>query len=247
VLRWEASVGRPAIAPGECQVIAFDLDAAALHIAELAALLSPDERARALRLVREADRHRFIAGRALLRRTLAGCLGVPAEAIRFDYSAAGKPALAAGFEATDLRFNASASGGVALVALRHGGDVGVDVERIRAARDGVAASAMTADEFAHYGSLAPAERLRYFTETWAAKEAVSKALGTGIRVGFSDFAVPATGGPVRWREDRDSAVRSPAWVVPLPSPQPGHAMAVAFTSPPPAIRLLDASSGVMAP
>ena len=112
----------------------------ALHIAELAALLSPDERARALRLVREADRHRFIAGRALLRRTLAGCLGVPAEAIRFDYSAAGKPALAAGFEASDLRFNASASGGVALVALRHGGDVGVDVERIRAARDGVAAS-----------------------------------------------------------------------------------------------------------
>jgi 4'-phosphopantetheinyl transferase len=236
VLRWEASARRPAIAPGECQIIAFDLDAPALHIAELAALLSPDERARALRLVREADRHRFIAGRALLRRTLAGCLGVPAEAIRFDYSAAGKPALAAGFEASDLRFNASASGGVALVALRIGGDVGVDVERVRPLERGIAAAAMTARELELHESRPAEERARDFISTWVGKEAATKALGNGLQARFAGFSIPREGGPVRI-QDGDTASSRVAWLVSLPPPRNGYEAAVAFATQPGTLRL----------
>src|SRR5271169_1345034 len=77
-------------------------------------------------------RNRFIAGRALLRDLLAGYVGQPPEAMRFSYNGWGKPALAAGFAATDLRFNLSHSQDLAMYAFVLERDVGVDLEMIRA-------------------------------------------------------------------------------------------------------------------
>ena len=80
----------------------------------------------------DVHRNRFIAGRALLRDLLAGYLGQPPGSIRFAYNEWGKPALAAGFAARDLRFNLSHSQGLAMYAFVLERDVGVDLEMIRA-------------------------------------------------------------------------------------------------------------------
>ena len=88
--------------------------------------------ARADRFFMDVHRNRFIAGRALLRDLLAGYLGQPPEAIGFAYNEWGKPALAAGFAARDLRFNLSHSQDLAMYAFVLERDVGVDLEMIRA-------------------------------------------------------------------------------------------------------------------
>jgi 4'-phosphopantetheinyl transferase len=239
-LRWEAPAGHAGIDPGETHVLAFDADHPALDRHALELLLSPDERARAGRLARPADRGRFVAGRALLRETLARYTGGSPARIRFSYAASGKPALAPGDDGLDLRFNASGSHGLVLVALRRGSDVGVDVERIHPVREGSAESAMTPGEFARYQSLAEVEREHFFFQTWAAKEAVSKSLGEGLRLGFADFTIPPGGGRVSWRDGCEASGTPAAWALPLPPPHAGFAAAVAFTAAPGAIRLRNA-------
>src|SRR5262249_4810114 len=68
--------------------------------------LTADERERAARFYFEKHRRRFIVGRGILRMIIAGYLGAAADAIRFDYSAKGKPSLAAP-HAENFAFNVS--------------------------------------------------------------------------------------------------------------------------------------------
>src|SRR5688572_13150682 len=74
---WRARTDRPPAAP-----------------ADLAAVLTPDERARAARFGRAEDRARAVVSRAMLRSVLAGCLGATAGEIHLVSGARGKPALA---------------------------------------------------------------------------------------------------------------------------------------------------------
>jgi 4'-phosphopantetheinyl transferase len=221
-------------AAGETHVYAFDADHMAKDLDALEAVLSIDERERAGRFVEPPDRRRFIAGRALLRRTLADYTGVEAADIRFEHAENGKPALAG---AAALRFSVSGSESLVLVALRQHSEVGVDIECVRPVDDRIAQAAMTADELARHEALPGGERERNFFSTWVAKEAVSKALGRGLRLGFADFACPPSGGRIAWPTARAEHVELPAWVQPLPVLRAGYAAAVAFTAEPAAIRL----------
>jgi 4'-phosphopantetheinyl transferase, N-terminal len=90
------TMGWPALDGGAIQVRIADLDVSAEAIESACGLLSPDERARAARLVFARDRDRFTAARAFLRRLLGEILGVPPARIEFVYGARGKPALAPG-------------------------------------------------------------------------------------------------------------------------------------------------------
>ena len=232
-LRWGAPGRQPALDTGETHVFAFDADDAARDLDALEALLSVDERARAGRLLKAIDQRRFIAGRGLLRRKLSRYAGVAAADIRFEQAAYGKPALAG---AAELRFSISGSEGLVLIALREGSEVGVDVERVRPVDEVIAQGAMTAGEFARHEALPSGERERNFFSTWVAKEAVAKALGRGLRLGFTEFACPPSGGRIEWSAARAAGMRPPAWVQPLPVPRAGYAAAVAFTTEPGAIR-----------
>src|SRR5882724_5898860 len=60
---------------------------------EILGWLDGDERERACKFVREADRRCFIEAHALLRWSLGLCLGVAPKAIVFARSSNGKPAL----------------------------------------------------------------------------------------------------------------------------------------------------------
>jgi 4'-phosphopantetheinyl transferase len=138
-------------------------------VERLRTLLSDDEHARAARMATAA---RWIVARAALRSVLAERLQVAPAAVRFTAGPHGKPELAG----SALRFNHSHSGDRALVALAHGAEVGVDVERT-ARRSAVIERTLTAGERA---ALDKSDRHLQLLRVWCRKEALAKASGGGL-------------------------------------------------------------------
>ena len=132
--------------------------------------LDAAERAHAARLLRRADRARFLQTRAALRCLLGRRLGCPPDAVRFATDPGGKPRLAGGARPA---FNVSHAGAWALLALAETGEVGIDIERCDPARDLAGL---------HAAILAPNEATGDigFHARWVAKEACVKAVGRGI-------------------------------------------------------------------
>jgi len=157
-------------------------------------LLSDDEKARAARFVRDRDRARYVAGRARLRKVLAGYAGIPPEALLFSYGAQDKPSLPGG-----PVFNLSHSDGwAALVVAPHPSDrelqLGVDIEAERPVEDGVAARFFSAREYASLSTLPAKNRMAGFFRCWTRKEAVIKAAGTGLSTPLDSFDVTLSPG-----------------------------------------------------
>jgi 4'-phosphopantetheinyl transferase len=121
------------------------------------------------------------AARVALRRVLGGYLGLAPGQVALTTDTNGKPRLASGGNA-DLRFNLSHSGDLALIAVRLGHEVGVDVEAVRAGVDG---AAIARDVFGARGRAGRAvldggEPGEGFFRTWVRREALAKAIGRGI-------------------------------------------------------------------
>jgi 4'-phosphopantetheinyl transferase len=163
----------------------------------LAALLPAADRARAARFRRAEDRDRTIVAWALVRTLLGERLGeAPADVaierhcVRCGSGDHGKPRLAD--TSAGLHFSLAHSGPHVVVALSRAGPVGVDVERLKPATDygPMVRRTLTADEAVAFG--AAGARPRDFLRTWVRKEAVTKAVGSGIATSFETFAV---GGP----------------------------------------------------
>ena len=179
--------------------------------------LSAEDVARAERLTRRDDRRRFIAARSLLRRTLADVRGVVDDpngaALRIGYGPAGKPFLV---DDPQLHFNVSHSDDLAVLAVTRVGDVGIDVERQRATDDRGDVARLVFDEAERAALLAcpAAERDSVFYRLWTRKEAVLKAMGTGI--------------PVLTARDAASLTHAgAAWLVTSLPPLDGYAAALA--------------------
>jgi 4'-phosphopantetheinyl transferase len=154
-------------------------------------VLSPDELARAGRYHFERDRDHFSRCRSTLRALLAVYLTIPAGEIRFDYSASGKPHLAAEQNRRALQFNVSHSGNMALIAFGNERHLGVDIERIRADVDTTALAErfFSARERAGLHTLPDHLRVPAFYACWTRKEAFLKATGDGLSFPLADFSV----------------------------------------------------------
>jgi 4'-phosphopantetheinyl transferase len=154
-------------------------DDATIPLDEAAALLSPTEAARAARFHFPRDRVRFIRGRGFLRRVLAAATGYDAAALPLVTGTHGKPALAL---TGAPGFNLSHAGALAVLALRAGGPVGIDLEAATPARDHspLYDTCLAPEEAAHLRALPAALQPRAFLACWTAKEAVMKLLGTGL-------------------------------------------------------------------
>jgi 4'-phosphopantetheinyl transferase len=143
-----------------------------------------DERARAARM--RVGGVRWLAARAALRRVLARYLDLPPARIPIAPGPDGKPRLAAGMP--DLRFNLSHADDLALVGVRLGHDVGVDVERVRHDVDGaaIARTLFTPRERAMMAALTAASPHEAFFHAWVRREALAKASGRGIAAPASE-------------------------------------------------------------
>jgi 4'-phosphopantetheinyl transferase len=190
-------------------------------------MLSPDERARAGRLVFPRDRHRFTAGRAFLRGVLALYQREPPAALRFRYGTYGKPELDVG--EAEVRFNLAHADDLAVCAITTGGDVGVDVERLRPLADaeGVAAQFFSARERAALFALPRAFRQRAFFDAWTRKEAFLKALGSGLARPLDGFDVTLGPGEPPLLRTVENSTGAERFTLCALEPAPGFVAAVA--------------------
>jgi len=156
----------------------------------------------------EQHRRHFIVARGFLRSVVAQYLGSQPEALRFEYGAYGKPALAPGHT---LRFNLSHSNAVALLAVALDAAIGVDVEHIRAdfATEDIARRYFSRAEVEVFNSLQPEERVAAFFRCWTRKEAYIKAIGKGFSQALDAFDVTLAPGtaPALLRAEEDDASR----------------------------------------
>ncbi len=203
-----------------------DLDAG---LGTAADVLSLDEISRASRFVRELHRHRFMVGRAALRRILASRLAMEPAALRFSYGRWGKPALAAPRGAARLEFNLAHSEGVMLCAVAEARALGIDVERMRHDSDllALAQRYFSSREQAMLAQLDPAERARGFIACWTRKEAYIKAIGMGLSAPLARFSVSLSPRePPELLEISDAPDAAGLWSMSSFDPAPGFVAAL---------------------
>ncbi|HMW57792.1 MAG TPA: 4'-phosphopantetheinyl transferase superfamily protein [Accumulibacter sp.] len=137
------------------------------------------ERASAARRVFAADRLRQMHARGLLRYLLGHYLARDPQGLDFITNDYGKPALST---ADRLQFNVSHCQDHILIGLTRRVPVGVDLERIRPLPNwyALAAHCCSAQELNWLAGRPANDQERDFFRLWTAKEAVLKALGTGL-------------------------------------------------------------------
>lgn len=150
--------------------------------ARAVACLDDAERARAARFRFERDRRLYVVAHALLRRALAERLGIQVTALGFTYNAHGRPELDETLHpGTELRFSLAHAHGMAVCALTHRHDIGVDVEPIdRELPWSVAERCFASSELEDLRCQPDAARPERFFTYWTLKEAYVKARGIGL-------------------------------------------------------------------
>jgi 4'-phosphopantetheinyl transferase len=147
------------------------------RVSALAAILSRGELERAGELAFAEQRRRFIVARAFLRIVLGRALGQRPERIDIVLDDRGKPRVEG-----ELRFNVAHSYELAVVALAHGREVGIDVERLRPLSDRAALEqeVLAPAERAALAAFPEERRDAAFLAAWTRKESYLKARGLGL-------------------------------------------------------------------
>ncbi|WP_063770619.1 4'-phosphopantetheinyl transferase family protein [Streptacidiphilus carbonis] len=191
-----------------------------------AAVLDPEERARAAAFARPGLRNRYTAAHVMLRQVLGECLGLDPALVCFDRDACpccggphGRPVLAG--EQRSLEFSLSHAGALVAIAVA-AAPVGVDVETLPG--PGTVADVASALHPAERAEIAAAaDPAVAFARLWTRKEAYLKGLGTGLGRGLDlDYVGSEQPGPPDWA------------MADLPAPD-GHAVAVAVRQPEPVV------------
>ncbi|MFL6121630.1 4'-phosphopantetheinyl transferase family protein, partial [Actinophytocola sp.] len=163
-------------------------------------LLDEVDRGRFAGYRREADKLRFLTGRALIRGVVSAELGVAPGEVVLDSSCfdCGKPHGKPKVVGSALEVSISHSGDWVVLAMTDGASVGVDVEEVRDAEvDGLAGICFSPPELATFKGVPEEERRGAFFTYWARKEAVLKATGKGMWVQMSKLTLTAHDEPPR--------------------------------------------------
>jgi 4'-phosphopantetheinyl transferase len=189
---WPIAPNHPPLTADTVHVWAVAIDATPHHIDQQLSLLSADEQRRASLFQVAGPRRQFIVTRSALRTLLGRYLTLPPDEISLEMNANGKPRLAGKHAALALQFNVAHSNDLALIAFALGTPIGIDVEchRVMRLAQQISQRYFHAWE-AHLIDSAPAvERDAMFLRCWTAKEAILKAIGTGLTDRLSQFFVP---------------------------------------------------------
>ena len=185
---WSQPPERLELPEGVAHIWLASLDVTFPDDFDAASGLTDDELERAARFRFDRDRSRYVAAHIVLRRLLGRYLGVTPRSVPLVRLAGGKPALAA--DAAPA-FNMSHAADLGLFGFRHGGSIGVDVERIRSNMDidSIAGRFFTPAESQYITGTGGDAQLRRFFTTWVRKEAVLKAVGQGLAMPLTSIEV----------------------------------------------------------
>ncbi|MFF5024320.1 4'-phosphopantetheinyl transferase family protein [Streptomyces collinus] len=131
-------------------------------------------------------RDRFAASRLLLKHTAGAVLQTPPDAVELASKAGGRPYLRG---CDQIEVSLSHTGDLLVVGLNRRGRIGVDTERgdRRIQYSAVERHVCTPAERRRLAALPDEEQQRDLLRTWVLKEAYTKALGQGMRMGFTQF------------------------------------------------------------
>lgn len=197
----------------EIHVWHTNLDLAEDAIARLHRLLDAGEQARAARFLVADARRQFVISHAFLRITLGRYLRIEPQAIRFGSTGNGKPELADG---SGLHFNLSHTEGTAAIIIAIQRRVGIDVEKIRSNLKPLelANRFFSPQECAWLRSQPESQQLAAFFSCWTAKESYIKAIGEGLSIELSGFAIIPRSGNARLQlEIHGKAEESKKWLI----------------------------------
>ena len=166
------------------------------QITELAGRLSPAERERSARFWQAHDRRDYVAAHALVRMALAAHTQLRPEQLSLGADSYGKPLLVLPNGATPPHFSLAHSRGLVACAVSLDGAVGIDVEPVDTTLDvdRIATRFFSVEESDALQRCSITERPSRFCELWTLKEALFKAVGTGLGSGLN---------AVTFRVDRD--------------------------------------------
>ena len=176
----------------DVDVVYVDLRSDAANEQEAWAWLDGGEQRRARRFQHVGARRRYVLCRASLRSLLCDSLGCSNRRLTFDAAEHGKPLATVDGRPAPISFNVSHSGQHGLIALASRGRVGVDVEERVPQRnlDTLVEAVFGPSERADMAAASGSRKLRLFLDLWTMKEALSKALGTGLSMDVASFEIP---------------------------------------------------------
>lgn len=155
---------------------------------QLGQYLTPQERAKYEKINTRDGRQRYGLRRALTRILLAHILKRKPSEVSYGYTRYGKPYL---IGEEGLRFNLSHSKEYLLIGVAENAEIGVDIEKINEGlnHEALMGAVFSTNERRQYLSIEKKCRLEAFYRVWVQKEAISKAIGLGLSIGFPNFSV----------------------------------------------------------
>jgi 4'-phosphopantetheinyl transferase len=193
---------------GDITVLHVDLRPHDDHEAASLTWLDAAERGRLQKFQFHGPKRRFTLCRAALRAVLTGRLECRNERITFDVNDdRGKPFAMVDGVPAPISFNISHSGDHGLIAVSPRGGLGIDVEQREPRRhmDQLIDTVFTETERAVLKTVDGKDRTDLFLDFWTMKEALVKALGTGLTTDPATFEIP----PEMQRGTKRGAFRFP--------------------------------------
>lgn len=203
-----------------------------LAVPAMWSVLSTWERARAGRFRFPRDKDNYIIRHGMLRMLLGAYAGQSPADLDIRIGAYGKPELRNACGGSKIHFNLSHSADVSLYGFTGACPIGVDVESVRPVpqHERIAREYFSQAESERLMNLAEEARTEYFFDLWTRKEALVKAMGTGL--GNAQAARQVSLLEPESSEFMGSAPgTSDEWNVRSFSPREGYVAAVAFQDP----------------
>lgn len=148
-------------------------------------VLDASERKRANQFYFAEHRRHFIVAHAAMRSILGNYFNLPPETFKYAYNLHGKPYL----PDTAFNFNLAHSKHLAAFAIGKGRQLGVDIEYIQDSKMDVAKRFFSEEEYSYLESLPLTAQRDAFYRFWTKKEALAKAVGTGLNFKLNQFVV----------------------------------------------------------
>ena len=156
---------------------------------EFKKILNHDEEKRSERFIFEKDRENFIVTRGCLRYLISEYINTLPELVVFSYGTHGKPYLLS----KKVHFNLSHAGEWAIIAIRRGSPVGIDIEEKRSPVKfqwlDLANRFFSSEEIKALVNLPAEKKTDAFFACWTRKESYIKLHGVGLSLSLDKFTV----------------------------------------------------------
>lgn len=158
-------------------------------VADLEILLSRDEIKKANSFQFPYLKRQYIVFHATLKKILGSYLGL--KEIAFEHGPYGKPAVSEKINPDNIRFNMSKSSETGVYTFMLQNEVGIDIEKVAPLTDmgNIVNRHFSEKEKCIYQELPKEEKLNWFYTIWTRKEALLKAIGTGLNIPLEEIDV----------------------------------------------------------